>query len=64
MAGVLQSFLTDSEAAGSSLKVLLKLKDIGILAGLGGLLVLAAVMISLLPVLKTNPKETLSKMEG
>ena len=46
------------------MEVLLQLKDVGVLAGLGSLLVLVAVIISLLPILKTNPKETLSKMEG
>ena len=64
MAGILQGFLTDSGGADISLKVLLQFKDIVVLAGLGILLVLAAVIISLLPILRTNPKETLSKMEG
>ena len=64
MAGTLQGFLTDSETTDISLDILLRFKDIVVLAGLGILLVLAAVIISLLPILKTNPKETLSKMEG
>ena len=64
MAGILQGFLTDSDTTNISLEVLLQFKDIVVLAGLGILLVLAAVIISLLPILKTNPKETLSKMEG
>ena len=64
MAGTLQGFLTDSETTDITLDILLRFKDIVVLAGLGILLVLAAVMISLLPILKTNPKETLSKMEG
>ena len=64
MAGILQGFLTDSGGADISLEVLLQFKDIVVLAGLGILLVLAAVIISLLPILRTNPKETLSKMEG
>lgn len=64
MAGILQGFLTDSGTTDISLEVLLQFKDIVILAGLGILLVLAAVIISLLPILRTNPKETLSKMEG
>ncbi len=63
MAGILQGFLTES-GTDISLEVLLQFKDIGILAGLGSLLVLAAVIVSLLPILRTNPKETLSKMEG
>lgn len=64
MAGVLRGILTNSETTEISLEVLLQFKDVGILAGLGSLLVLAAVLVSLLPVLNTNPKETLSKMEG
>ena len=64
MAGALQGFLTDSGGADISLDVLLQFKDIIVLAGLGILLVLAAVIVSLLPILRTNPKETLSKMEG
>ncbi|MCI8494178.1 MAG: ABC transporter permease [Lachnospiraceae bacterium] len=64
MAGVLQGLFTESETTEISLEVLLQLKDVGVLAGLGSLLVLVAVIISLLPILKTNPKETLSKMEG
>ena len=64
MAGILQGFLTESGTTDISLEVLLQFKDIGILAGLGSLLVLAAVIVSLLPILRTNPKETLSKMEG
>ena len=64
MAGTLQGFLTDSETTEISLDVLLRFKDRVVLAGLGILLVLAAVIVSLLPILRTNPKETLSKMEG
>lgn len=64
MAGILQGFLTESGTTDISLEVLLQFKDVGILAGLGSLLVLAAVIVSLLPILRTNPKETLSKMEG
>ena len=64
MAGILQGLLTESGTTDISLEVLLQFKDVGILAGLGSLLVLAAVIVSLLPMLRTNPKETLSKMEG
>ena len=64
MAGILQGFLTESGATDISLEILLQIKDVGILAGLGSLPVLAAVIVSLLPMLRTNPKETLSKMEG
>ena len=64
MAGILQGFLIESETTDISLEVLLQSKDIVVLAGLGSLLVLAAVTVSLFPILRTNPKETLSKMEG
>ncbi len=64
MAGILQGFLIESGTTDISLEVLLQLKDIVVLAGLGSLLVLAAVTVSLLPIARTNPKETLSKMEG
>lgn len=64
IAGVLQNVLLDSETTDISLKVFLQFKDIGILAGLGILLILAADIVSLFPVLRTNPKDTLSKMEG
>ena len=64
MVGILQGFLTESGTTDISLEVLLQFEDVGILAGLGSLLVLAAVIVSLLPILRTNPKETLSKMEG
>ena len=64
MAGILQGFLTDAGTTDISLEVLLRFKDIAVLAGLGILLVLAAVIVSLLPILRANPKETLSKMEG
>ncbi len=63
-AGILQGFLIGSGTAGASFEVLLQFKDVGVLAGLGSLLVLAAAIVSLLPVLRADPKETLSKMEG
>ena len=64
MAGILQGFLIEFGTTDISLEVLLQFKDILVLAGLGSLLVLAAVTVSLLPIVRTNPKETLSKMEG
>ncbi|MCI8513846.1 MAG: ABC transporter permease [Lachnospiraceae bacterium] len=64
MAGVLQNILANSETTGGSFAVLLQLKDIAALTGLGSLPVSAAVVVSLLPILKANPKDTLSKTEG
>ncbi len=42
----------------------LKPEDIGILLLLGGGIVLAAVGISVFPILRANPRDTLSRMEG
>ncbi|MCI8464293.1 MAG: ABC transporter permease [Lachnospiraceae bacterium] len=64
MAGVLQKALTHSETAEVSLNVFLQGKEIGSLMVLGSFLILTSVTISLLPVLKTNPKDILSRMEG
>lgn len=64
MAECLQGMLTHSETSDVNLSVLLNAKDIGSLLIWGSLLVFTAVVISLLPVLKAKPKDTLSRMEG
>lgn len=64
IANVLQSLLTSSETSEVTLHVFLQMKDIDSLLGMGGLVVLIAVTCSLVPILKANPKDTLSKMEG
>ncbi len=64
LAGFLQSMLTGASASDLVLQISLGFRDVITLLGLGALLVMAAAACSLIPVLKTNPKDTLSKMEG
>lgn len=64
LAGSLQSMLTGPAASDIALEVSLEFRDVISLLGLGALLVMAAAACSLIPVLRTNPKDTLSKMEG
>lgn len=64
MAGFLQKALTHSETTEISLNVFLQGKDIGSLMIWGSFIVLAAVVVSLFPILKVNPRDTLSRMEG
>lgn len=64
MAVFLQGVLTHSETSEISLNVFLNGKDIGSLIIWGSLLVLTSVVISLLPIVKANPRDILSRMEG
>jgi putative ABC transport system permease protein len=64
MAEFLQKALTHSETTEVSLNVFLQGKDIGSLVVWGSFLVLIAVLVSLFPILKANPRDTLSRMEG
>lgn len=64
MAGLLQKVLTHSETTEVSLNVFLQGQDIGSLIIWGSFIVLAAVVVSLFPILKANPRDTLSRMEG
>lgn len=64
MAGFLQKALTHSETTEIALDVFLQGKDIGSLMIWGSFIVLAAVVVSLFPILKANPRDTLSRMEG
>ena len=64
MAGFLQKALTHSETTEISLNVFLQGKDIGSLMIWGSFIVLAAVVVSLFPIIKANPRDTLSRMEG
>lgn len=63
-ANLLQILLSNSENTDVTLHVVLNYKDIIVLFGIGSCIVLIAVACSLMPVLRTNPKDTLSKMEG
>lgn len=64
MASFLQNFMTCAEETSVTLQTSIQINDIGMLFLMGSLIVLIAVGGSLLPVLKANPKDTLSKMEG
>lgn len=62
-ANVLQTILSASEPT-LILAPSLQMKEIAILFVSGSLVILTAVLLSLLPVFTTNPKDILSKMEG
>ena len=47
-----------------SLQVSLQFADIVLLLGIGSVVVVIAVMVSLVPVIRANPKDILSRMEG
>ncbi|MDD3417421.1 MAG: FtsX-like permease family protein [Lachnospiraceae bacterium] len=64
VAGILQNIIINSQKSEVTLTVLLQLKDILLLLGVGGFVVLIAVVCSLIPILRVNPKDILSRMEG
>ena len=64
IAGLLSNLLIASQTTDIMLDVSLKMEDIASLIVIGGVIVLIAVTFSILPILKANPKDTLSKMEG
>lgn len=64
IAKILKDLLLNSQTADFTLDVALKFSDIISLLGIGSLIVLIAVMFSIFPILKANPKDTLSRMEG
>ena len=64
MAGFIESMLTLSASTDIALCVRLQPSDVLALAGLGGVTVIIGVFCSALPILRANPKETLSRMEG
>lgn len=64
MAKMLKSLLTNSQTHDVVLNVLLSWQDIITLLILGGLIILAAVLVSLSTVIISNPKNILSRMEG
>lgn len=61
---VLQSMIFSSGISNTDLTILLEIKDIGTLVGLGSILVSIALCVSIFPTLKANPKDILAKMEG
>lgn len=64
LANLIKNMLSQAETAEIILSVSLKFGDVISLLCMGGLVVTAAVLCSLVPVLGANPKDTLSKMEG
>lgn len=63
MAGILESVLTEGNTA-VILSVSLQVRDIVAMFFAGGFIVAIAVCVSLLPIIRANPKDILSKMEG
>ena len=64
IAKIVKDLLLNSQTADFTLEVALKFSDIISLLGIGSLIVLIAVMFSMFPILKANPKDTLSRKEG
>lgn len=64
MAKLLERLLINSQTDDVIINVSLKLSDIVSLMGIGSVIVLIAVIFSILPILRANPKDTLSRMEG
>ena len=60
----LQDLLLSSVETGVSLQVSLQFTDIALLLGIGGGVTVIAVLLSLLPEIRANPKDILSRMEG
>ena len=62
--GWMQKLLLATVDTGTSLTVTLQAGDIAQLLGIGGAVVGIGVLLSLIPVLRSNPKDILSRMEG
>ena len=62
--GWLQDLLPSSVETSVSLQVSLQFTDIALLLGIGSGVVVIAVLLSLLPAIRANPKDILSRMEG
>lgn len=60
----MQELLLATVDTGTSLTVTLQAGDIAQLLGIGGTVVGIGVLLSLIPVLRSNPKDILSRMEG
>ena len=63
MAGIMKKLLMEENTA-VLLSVSLQARDIATMFFAGGCIAVIAVCISLLPILRANPKDILSKMEG
>lgn len=64
VAGILRKFLMAARTNNISLDVTLNLPDVVSLLVIGSLIVLIAVTFSIFPILRANPRDTLSRMEG
>ncbi len=62
--GWMQKLLLATVDTGTSLTVTLQAGDIAQLLGIGGAVVGIGVLLSLIPVFRSNPKDILSRMEG
>ena len=62
--GWMQKLLLATVDTGTSLTVTLQAGDIAQLLGIGGAVVGIGVLLSLIPVLRSNPKDILSRIEG
>lgn len=60
----LQKLLLASVELDVSLQVSLQFSDTALLMGIGSVVIVIAVLLSLLPVIRANPKDILSRMEG
>lgn len=63
-AGWLQKMLVSSSSDQISLQISLQAQDMAVLLAIGGAVVLIAVFLAVFPILKTSPREILSRMEG
>ncbi|HIQ98611.1 MAG TPA: ABC transporter permease [Candidatus Scybalocola faecavium] len=62
--GILEKIMTSAVTAQVSLQISLQPRDIFLLFAITGITVIISVCISVLPVIRTNPKDILSRMEG
>ena len=59
-----QKLLFASLASDMTMTLTMEGKDVIQLLGMGGIVVVIAVLLSILPVLRSNPRDILSRMEG
>lgn len=64
MARIMKKLLLNPQTADITLNISLSLRDIILLFVIGSSIVLIAVAVSIFPILKANPKDVLSRMEG
>lgn len=64
MAQIMKNLLLNTQTADMTLDISLTSKDIGLLFVIGSMIVFVGVAFSMFPILKANPKDVLSRMEG